>query len=171
MSDPGEKTSGGFHIGSVGGGVNIKAGGDVVGGDKTTTTTTTITKGFAGEEQKQQFQTQMDALRETLRAMKTQIEAHPALSADQKEEMTEEVLHHVKALKEAREKTATVPAGKPAPADIASAVETTLDRAGGIMEKLQGMAKKTGAAVDTVGEFAVKYGPLILSARHLFGLP
>ena len=51
-------SKGGFHFGNVGGGVNVKAGSDVVAGDKTgrdKTTTTTIEKGFAGDEQKQQL--------------------------------------------------------------------------------------------------------------------
>ena len=73
--------------------------------------------------------------------------------------------------KEVKEKTADVPTGKPAPAEIATKVEGALDRAGGIVDKLQGLASKTGDVAETIGKFAVKYGPLILSARHLFGLP
>ena len=68
--------------------------------------------------------------------------------------------------KELKEKTADVPTGKPAPAEIATKVEGALDRAGGIVDKLQGLASKTGDVAETIGKFAVKYGPLILSARH-----
>jgi hypothetical protein len=48
-----EKSSGRFHFGN-GGDVNVNAGADIVGGDKTTTTTTTrtIQNGFAADEQK-----------------------------------------------------------------------------------------------------------------------
>ena len=67
MNNGGDNTnSGGIHVGNVGGSVIFSAGGDNVGGDKTTTTA----KGFADEEQRAQFQTQIDQLREALRAMK-----------------------------------------------------------------------------------------------------
>jgi DNA repair exonuclease SbcCD ATPase subunit len=149
--------------------VNVTAGGDVVAGDKTTTTT--IEKGFAGDQQKQQFQSEIDQLREALQAMKTEIEASASLQQDKKDEVINGILEQIKALKEVKEKTADVPTGKPAPAEIATKVEGALDRAGGIVEKLQGLATKTGDVAETVGKFAVKYGPLILSTRHLFGLP
>lgn len=174
MSATSDKSSGGFHFGSVGGGVNVNAGGDLVGGDKTTTTTTTTTtieKGFAGDEQKQQFQSEIDQLREALRAMKTEIEASASLDQDKKDEVISDILEQIKALKEVKEKTADVPTGEPAPAKIATKVEGALDRAGGIVEKLQGVATKSVEIAETVGKFAGKYGPLILSARHLFGLP
>jgi archaellum component FlaC len=149
----------------------VQAGGDVVGGDKTTTTTTTIEKGFAGDEQKQQFQSEIDELREALRVMKTEIEASGSLDPDKKDQIVSEILAQVNALKEVKEKTADVPTGEPAPAKIATEVEGALDRAGGIVEKLQGLATKAADIGETVGKFALKYGPLILSARHLFGLP
>jgi hypothetical protein len=46
-----------------------------------------------------------------------------------------------------------------------------LERTGGIVQKLQDVATKGSELAETVGKFALKYGPLILSARHLFGLP
>ena len=173
MSDTSETGKGGFHFGNVGGGVNVTAGGDVVGGDKTTTTTTTTTiqNGFAGDEQKKQFQSEIDQLREALRAMKADIEASASLDQDKKDQAISEILQQVNALKEVKEKTADVPPGKPAPPEIATKVEGALDSAGGIVDKLQGLATKAGDVAETVGKFAVKYGPLILSARHLFGLP
>jgi hypothetical protein len=168
MADEQKHQQGGFHFGKVGGKVAMTAGGDIVGGDKITTTT--IQKGFAAEEQKTQFQTQIDQLRDALRAFKMEIESHPALSSDQKEEIVSEVLQQVTALKQVKEKTAELPAGKPAPADVGSFVEETLGRAGKIVEKFQSLAKSTGEVAAKVGEFGVKYAPLILSARHLFGL-
>ena len=163
---------GGFQFGNIGGNVSQSAGGDIIGGDKTTTTTTTtIEKGFADEEKKDQFHSEIEQLREGLRAMKTEIEASASLDQDKKDEVISEILQQVKALKEVKEKTAAVAPGAPAPAPVASEVEGTLDRAGGIMDKLQGLAGKAGDVAETVSKFAVKYGPLILSARHLFGLP
>jgi len=111
MSDTSETGKGGFHFGNVGGGVNVTAGGDVVGGDKTTTTTTTTTiqNGFAGDEQKKQFQSEIDQLREALRAMKADIEASVSLDQDKKDQAISEILQQVNALKEVKEKTADVP--------------------------------------------------------------
>jgi hypothetical protein len=163
--------SSGFHFGNVGGNVSQSAGGDIVGGDKTTTTTTTIQKGFAGDEQKQQFHSEIEQLREGLRAMKAEIEASASLNRDEKDEVISEILQQVKALKEVKEKTAEVPPGKSAPAKVGTEIEGALDRAGGIVDTLQGLAGKAGDVAETVGKFAMKYGPLILSARHLFGLP
>ena len=166
---------GGFQFGNIGGNVSQTAGGDIIGGDKTTTTTTTTTttiqKGFADEEKKDQFHSEIEQFREALRAMKTEIEASASLDQDKKDEVISEILQQVKALKEVKEKTAEVAPGAPAPAPVATEVESTLDRAGGIMDKLQGLAGKAGDVAETVSKFAVKYGPLILSARHLFGLP
>jgi hypothetical protein len=166
-----EKSGGGFHFGNIGGSVSQSAGGDIVGGDKTTTTTTTTQIGFAGEEQKQQFHSEIEQLREALRAMKTEIEASASLDQDKKDEVIAQILQQVKELKEVKEKTAEVPPGAPAPAKVATEIEGALDRAGGIVDKLQGLAGKAGDVAETVGKFAMKYGPLILSARHLFGLP
>jgi hypothetical protein len=166
-----EPSSGGFHFGRVGGDVNLHAGGDIVGGDKTTTASTAIQRGFAGEEQKLQFQAQIDQLREALRALKVDLEAHPALSDDQKEDAATEILRQVTALREVKTKTADTLVGKEAPLDVASEVEATLDRAGSMIDTLQAIAQNTGAIVGAAGQFAAKYGPLLLSARHLFGLP
>jgi hypothetical protein len=164
-----EKSGGGFHFGNVGGNVSQSAGGDIVGGDKTTTTTTQV--GFADEAKKQQFHSEIEQLREALRAMKTEIEATASLDQDKKDEVISEILAQVKALKEVKEKTAAVPPGGPAPAKVATEIEGTLERAGSIVDKLQTLAGTAGEVAETVGKFAMKYGPLVLSARHLFGLP
>lgn len=164
-----KSTTGGFHFGSVGGEVKITAGNDIIAGDKNTTTT--IQKGFAAEVDKQQFQLQIDQLRETLRQMKAQIEAHPKLSVDEKEEATGELLQLSNALKEVKESTQSTPVGISAPPEVGSAVESTLKRAGGILEQLQTIAKKSAGIAEIVGQYIGKYGPLVASARHLFGLP
>lgn len=170
-----EKSKGGFHFGNIGGPVNFNAGENIVSGDQTTTTTTattiTIEKGFAGEAQKQQFHSEIEQFREALRAMKEEIEASASLDQDKKDEVVSDIVDQVKTLKEVKEKTAAVPAGEPAPANIATEVDGALDRASGIIDKLKDLATKTWEGAETVGEIAAKYGPLILSARHLFGLP
>src|SRR3974390_3441737 len=103
MNGTDKKSGGGFVFGNIGGGVTMSAGGDIVGGDKTTTAT--IQKGFAAEESKRHFHAQPHQLREALRVVKAEIEANPQLNDDQKEEAVGEILQHVKALKEVKEKT------------------------------------------------------------------
>jgi hypothetical protein len=171
MTDTSEKSSGGFHFGAVGGDVSISAEGDVVGGNKTTTTTTATQIGFAAEAQRQQFHSEIEQFREALRAVKTEIETSASLNQHKKDEVVSDILEQIKSLKEVKEKTADLPTGKSAPAQIATEVEGALDRAGGIIDKLKDLATKTWEGAETVGKIVVNYGPLIASARHLFGLP
>ena len=171
MSAKEEAARGGFHFGNVGRDAKMNAGGDIVAGDKTVTTTTTTQSGFQSEEQKQEFQKQLEALREALRDIKAKVEASAGLSADEKDELTTEILQHVKALKEVKETTADFPPGRKPPADISKMVESNLEKASGILDKVQAVEKKSADLAANVGAFAVKYGPLVLSARHLFGLP
>ena len=172
MPDEHLSNQGGFHIRSVHGNFTQTVVGDIVARDKitSTTTTTSIWKGFAAEPEKKDFQSQIDQLREALRTIRTQIEAHPSLSVDQKEEAAGQIISHSQELKEVKERTADIPTGKPAAVEVASAVETTLKRADGIVDKLKGMADKTAGLAETVGKFAATYGPLLAKARQLFGL-
>jgi hypothetical protein len=173
MSNESGERRGGFHFGNVGRNVSIKAGGDIVGGNKetTTTTTTTIQTGFKSEEQKQEFQKQLDALREALREIKGLVETSAGLTADEKDELSTEILHHVKTLKEVKETTAELSPGQKPSADIGQMVESNLEKASSILDKMETVAKKSVELAGKVGEFGLKYGPLVLSARHLFGLP
>jgi hypothetical protein len=160
--------SGGITFGNVGGDVNVKAGGDIVGGNKETST---VRATFADEEERRTFQAKIEELRELLRNFKTAAEASPHLSVEDKETIASEVLEHVKALKEVGDGTAAIPVGAPAPSELASSVESKLKRAGGLLESVDGLAKKSTGFAETVATFAAKFGPLILSVGHLFGLP
>src|SRR5262245_22177760 len=115
-----EQRRGGIHVGNVGRDVRIHAGGDVVGGDKTTTTT----HGFRSEDEKDRFQTEIEALRETLREIKAHIEASSEVSADDKDELGAEILQHVKDLKSTKEQTAPLNAGQVPPASVAKGIES-----------------------------------------------
>ncbi len=99
------------------------------------------------------------------------VETSAGLTADEKDELSTEILHHVKTLKEVKETTAELSPGQKPPVDIGQMVESNLEQAGSILDKVQTVAKKSVELAAKVGEFGVKYGPLVLSARHLFGLP
>jgi hypothetical protein len=171
MSGEQESTKGGFHIKARD--VKVKAGKDIVAGNQITTTTitTSIQTGFRSEEQKQEFQKQLEALREAFREIKVQVEASRALSADEKDELTAELLEHVKGFKEVKDATAQLPAGQEPQTDLGKTVESRLEKASGFLDKLQGVARKSAELAEKVGGLATKYGPMVLSARHLFGLP
>jgi hypothetical protein len=174
MSAKEEEMRGGFHFGNIGRDAKMNAGGDIVAGDKhtvTTTTTTAIYSGFQSEEQKQKFQKLLESLREALRDIKAKLEVSTGLIADEKDELTAEILQHVKALKEVKEATADLPPGQKPPADMGKMVETNLEKTSNFLDKVQAVAKKSAELGATVGEVAKKYGPLVLSARHLIGLP
>lgn len=161
-----------LHIGNVGGSVVTTVGGDIVAGDKITNTTTRYTfhPGFAAQEQKQMFEKTLGLLGQALQAIKSDIEAHPALSPNQKSEILGEVAQQLKSFREISEKTQAIPVGKAPPTDVVTGIDTALGRAGRVMDKLQDLASKAGAIGQKVGEFSVKYAPLILEARRLFGL-
>jgi hypothetical protein len=125
MSDR-EETRGGFHFGNVSRDVQMRAGGDIVGGDKTTTTA--VQHGFQSEEQKQEFQNQLDALRAALREIKGQVEASVGLSADEKDDLAAEILQHVQALRDVKETTAEVPLGQKPSTNVSKMVESSLDK-------------------------------------------
>ena len=173
MAEKPTSKKGGFHIGNVGRGVNLQAGVDIVGGDKTTTTTITktIQAGFSDESKKQQFLAQIEQLIGALREVKAAIEAHSLLHQDHKEEAAGEIIQHLKVLKEIKEKAADVSTGKQATPEVAAAVEKALDRTGDGLKKLLQLANKAGGIGKTVAELAAKCAPIIVSARHLFGLP
>lgn len=166
-----QRRSGGIHVGNGGrGGVELKAGGDIVGGNKTTTITTTITTGgFRSDGDKQRFQGEVEALRELLRELKRHVEASSDVSIDDKDALGAEILQHVKDLKATKEATAPLTVGQ-APPGVGKEVESQLDGASTFLDKLQTIAGKTAGLAATVGGLIARSGPLLLSLRALFGL-
>lgn len=138
---------------------------DMAGRDLIQKSTTTIRTGFAGENQKQKFQSQVDELRDMLRAIQRQITDHPGLSNDEKDELFPEVADPLKALKEAKDEAAAAPVGEDAPTGISNAVEAAFNATTSIVEKL----KKYSAIAAATAPLLEKCAPLIDSARHLFG--
>jgi len=173
MSDEKGTQKGGFNFGNVGGNVDMDAGGDIVGGDKTTTTTTTttITQGFKQEEDKTEFVRQIDELRTMMRAIKSAIDGVEDLDEDQKDDLTMDVLQQVKDLKKVKEEAEDTPVGEEAPKEKAKLVGEYLDKTTTLMEKLKKMGEATAALAEKVAPAVIKALPLLASARHLFGLP
>ncbi|MEK8019249.1 MAG: hypothetical protein VSS75_020450 [Candidatus Parabeggiatoa sp.] len=165
MSDKSSK--GGFNIGNVGGNVSIQAGGDVVAGDKTTTTTIT---GFKQGQDKQEFIEQIEELRKQLRDIKSEIEETKGLDEDEKEAIIMEVMQQVKALKTAKEEAEQLPPQQEPSQEKRDAIEAPLNSVSQIISKISTVFENTA---DFGGKFKnVAYiTSLLLSARHLFGLP
>jgi hypothetical protein len=166
----GSGQKGGFHFGNVGRNVDITAGGDVVSGDKITMTST-ITHGFQGDGQKQQFQEQVDQLRAALIDLRAAIEGSKTLPEAKKREAAAQIADSDEALRTVKDVAAEIPAGKRAPEEATTTVQTKLERAAGIIATLKTLTESAVDLAASVGTFAAKYGPLILSSRHLFGLP
>jgi hypothetical protein len=170
MSDA---TKGGFHIGSVGGGFSVTAGGDVVAGDKVTSTTgtTSITNGFKQEGDKQQFLRDLENLRSALRELQTKIQESPVVSQDNKDQIVAEVMQQVIALKTAKEEADTLPVAQEGSPDKGKRIASYLDTTKTLLDKvteLGGKAVEVGATIKPYIETAL---PLLLSARRLFGIP
>jgi hypothetical protein len=169
MSD---ESKGGFHIGTVGAGVSISAGGDVVAGDKvTTTSTTTITNGFKQDENKEQFVHDIEELRTALGALQTQIQQAPGISDDDKDKIVAEVMQQVVALRTAKEEASSLPVAKQAPQDKGERIANTLEATGSLLDKVNALGTKAVEIGTAVKPYLEKALPLLLSARSLFGIP
>jgi SEFIR domain len=162
---------GGFNIGSVGGNAAFSAGGDMVAGDKITQTTTTLNNGFKQEDYKQQFLQQIDDLRATLRELQTKMQAAAGLSEDVKDEIAADVLQQLGALKKIKEEAAGLPVAQQPPPEKVKAIETGLQRTCTILDKIKDVCDRTVGIAEKVAPYVDKALPIVLSARHLFGLP
>ncbi len=170
--------NGGLNLSNVTGNITFGsghvAGGDVVVGNKTvttTTTTTTIQSGFAKEDDKTEFQAKLDQLAKTLQQVQKLVELEDSISEADKQAIAAEVAKQVTASVEAKVAVAAAPVGAPAPTPVADQITRTLDHAGSFVEKIQAAIAKAGPAADTVLTVAKKAAPILLAARHLFGLP
>ncbi len=161
-------SKGGFNFGNVGGNVSIEAGGDVVAGDKTTTTT--ITTGFKQEQDKQEFIQQLEELRKQLRQVKSEIEDAEGIDEDEKDAIVMEVMQQVKALKTAKDEASLLPAQQEPSQEKREAIEAPLNAVNSIVSKVSAVFDKAadiGGKVRNINNLL----PILLTARHLFGLP
>jgi hypothetical protein len=164
-------TKGGFHIGAVGGNASFSAGGDMVAGDKTTQTTTTIHKGFKQDDDKQKFLQQIEELRAVLRELQAKTAEVPGLSQDAKDEIAAEVLQQVNVLKKAKDEAAGLPVARQPPPETLQVIEQGLESTGTVLDKVTSLCDKAVGLGEKIQPYVSKALPVLLSARHLFGLP
>jgi hypothetical protein len=165
-------TRGGFNIGTVGGNFSQSAGGDIVAGDKTTqSTTTTINNGFKQEDDKQKFLQQIDEIRATLRELQARVAEAPGLSEDTKDEIAADVAQHVNALRKAKDEAAELPAAQQPRQETLEVIERGLTGTGTLLDKVATLCDKAIGVGEKVQPYLSRALPILLSARHLFGLP
>jgi hypothetical protein len=165
-------TKGGFHIGTVGGNASFSAGGDMVAGDKITqTTTTTLNNGFKENDDKQKFLQQIDELRAMLRELQTKMAQAPGLSQDAKDEIAAEVLQQVNVLKKAKDEAAALPVAQSPPPGTLQVIQHGLESTGTVLDKVKTLCDKAVGIGETIQPYVSAALPILVSARHLFGLP
>jgi hypothetical protein len=163
---------GGFHIGTVGANASFSAGGDIVAGDKTTqTTTTTVNNGFKEDADKEKFLQQIEELRATLRELQTKTAEAPGLSQDAKDEIAAEVLQQVNTLKKAKDEAADLPVAQPPPPGTLQVIQQGLESTGTMLDKVKILCDRAVGIGEKIEPYVSKALPILLSARHLFGLP
>jgi hypothetical protein len=164
---------GGFHFGGSVGSFSQSAGGDIVAGDKTTqaTTTTTTNNGFRQEDDKQKFLQQIEELRATLRELQAKLAEAPGLSEDAKDEIAAEMAQHVNVLRRAKDEAAGLPAARQPPPGTLQVIESSLASTGTLLDKVAAICDKAIGVGEKVQPYLSKALPILLSARHLFGLP
>jgi len=162
----------GFHIGTVGGNASFSAGGDIVAGDKTTqTTTTTVNNGFKEDADKEKFLQQIDELRAALRELQTKMAEAPGLSQDAKDEIAAEVLQQVNVLKKAKDEAAGLPVAQQPPPGTLQVIQQGLEGTGTMLDKIKALCDQAVGIGEKIEPYVSTALPLLLSARHLFGLP
>jgi len=145
----------------------------MVAGNKVTqtTTTTTIHNGFEHNDAKQNFLQQIEELRATLRELQAKMVEAPRLSQDIKDEIAAEMLQQVTALKKAKDEAAGLPVAQPPRPEALKVIENGLDGTSTVLDKVKSLCDKAVEIGETVEPYVSKALPILLTARHLFGLP
>jgi len=165
-------TKSGFHIGSVGGSATFTAGGDIVAGDKVTqTTTTAINKGFKQDDDKQKFLEQIEELRTALREIQARMAEAPGLSQDAKDEIAARLLQQVNTLKKAKDEAASLPVAQEAQPETLQVIEKGLTSTSTLLDEVTHICDKALEIGEKLQPYVSKSLPILLMARHLFGLP
>jgi len=144
----------------------------MVAGDKLTqTTTTTVDNGFKQDDDKQKFLEQIEELRATLRQLQAKMAEAPGLSQDVKDEISAEVLQQVNTLKKAKDEAAGLPVTQQPPPKTLRVIEQGLESTGTVLDKVTSLCDKAVGFGEKIEPYVTKALPILLSARHLFGLP
>jgi len=164
---------GGFNIRSESGNVSIRAGGDVVAGDKMTTTagTTTVINGFKQEEDKQQFVRDIEDLRSALSELQSKIQEAAGISQDDKDKIVTDVTQQLIALKTTKEDAGSLPVAQQGPPDKSKRIARYLDTTKTLLDTLNELGATAVEVGATLRPYVEKTLPLLLSARLLFGIP
>jgi hypothetical protein len=167
-----DSMKGGFHIGTVGKNASFSAGGDMVGGDKIIQgTTTTVNNGFKQDDDRLKFLEQIDELRTMLRELQTKVAEAPGPSQDAKDEIAAEVLQQVDMLRKTKDEAATLPTAQPPSAGTLQLIQTCLESTGTVLDKFKSLSDQALGIGEVIEPYISKALPILLSARHLFGLP
>lgn len=145
---------------------SVAAGGDVVGRDKSITNI-----GFQKEQDKQDFMQHLEELRGELRNIKSEIENAKNLDEDEKDNIVMEIMEQIKGLKSAKEEANDITPQQELPAEKKNSLEGYLAAAQNTIEKVESIGEKVSNFATTITPYVKKALPLLLSARHLFGLP
>jgi len=157
--------SGGFHFNNTGP-VDIKAGGDIVAGNQLTQTV--VTKGFRSQADKDQFSFVIEEMKTLLRELRPAIEK-TELPEDDKDKLNEVVAAQINALNAAKATASAVQSGSAPSEKEATSVTDSLDHATSFVDHLKSFAEKTISFGAIVAPIVAKLGPLIDSARSMFG--
>lgn len=158
---------GGFEFKNTGK-VDIKAGGDVVAGDKVTHTR--VNPIFQNQSEKEQFGSVLDEMKSLL-----QEQLRPALEkldlpAETKRKVTEGVSRQVKTLTTAKTTAAALPLKKSRTKKDTKTLTKTLDNATKFVGHLKSFAKTAIGFETVVAPILTKLEPLLHAARSLLGL-
>jgi len=145
---------------------SVAVGGDVVGGDKSVTTI-----GFQKEQDKQEFIQNVEELRGELRKIKSAIEADKCLDEDDKDTIVMEIMGQINGLKTVKEEANEIAAQQEPEPEKANKLEEYLTDTLKTIEKVESIGETVVDFATTIAPYVKKSLPLLLSARHLFGLP
>ena len=81
------------------------------------------------------------------------------------------MLQQVNALKKAKDEAAGLPVAQQPPRETMQVIEQGLESTGTVLDKVTTLCDKVVGFGEKVEPYVSKALPILLSARHLFGLP
>lgn len=166
-----------INIGNVGGNVSLNTGngkmqqadGDIIGRDKITNTDNSY-HGFKQEEDKAQFITELENLRTLMRSVRKEVEDGSDIDEDDKDEMVLALMNQIKALKEAKQQVADIPAGEEATEEQTRSIGDYIDTTNDIMERAETFGETMGELSLKIAPLVVAAQPMLMTVKGLFGL-